>query len=211
MNIKEKSWAIYIPASLGCSAAVFLGNACWWWRLGYCNELREGRLEKIFVVHWGWSQRGKEAIVDALLWGWGWKRGDEGRWIRTGSRRRAKICSQLTCCPGTGLWVSRGSCWDKATSMGGRLGLDHLWDPQEMGAGHQSWGGQAGRVGVQESRVGVRQAGWGGGRQAGGPEGPEGRRARAGKAAAWVLWQSLSVRLRGEEVQSEVFVGYFVF
>lgn len=71
--------------------------------------------------------------------------------------------------------------------MGGRLGLDHLWDPQEMGAGHQT------------------------DRQAGGPEGPEGRRARAGKAAAWVLWQSLSVRLRGEEVQSEVFVGYFVF
>lgn len=36
------------------SAGVFPGKVCWCWRLGYCDEVVDGRLEeKIFVIFWG--------------------------------------------------------------------------------------------------------------------------------------------------------------
>lgn len=35
-----------------------------------------GELTEIFVIHWGWSQRGKETIAGVMLWGWGWNWGD---------------------------------------------------------------------------------------------------------------------------------------
>ena len=45
---------------LACSAGVFQGYACCCWRLGYWDELEEGKLEeKIFVIHWALCQRGK--------------------------------------------------------------------------------------------------------------------------------------------------------
>lgn len=30
------------------------------------NELAEGRLEEIFVVHWGWGQRGKRGRCSTM-------------------------------------------------------------------------------------------------------------------------------------------------
>lgn len=43
-----------LPLFLACSAGVVTGNVCQCWRLGYLNELGEGRCEeKFFVIHWG--------------------------------------------------------------------------------------------------------------------------------------------------------------
>jgi hypothetical protein len=33
-----------------CSADVFTGNACWYWRLGNRDDLRKGMLEKKFFL-----------------------------------------------------------------------------------------------------------------------------------------------------------------
>lgn len=35
-----------LPVFLGCSAAVFSGNTCWYWSLGYWDALGEGKLEE---------------------------------------------------------------------------------------------------------------------------------------------------------------------
>lgn len=49
-----------LPLFLACSAGVFTGNSCQCWRLGYFNELGEGRFEeKFFAIHWGSGYRGK--------------------------------------------------------------------------------------------------------------------------------------------------------
>lgn len=44
---------------LFCLTGVFSVNVSWCWRLGLGDELGIGRLGKnIFVISWGWSQRG---------------------------------------------------------------------------------------------------------------------------------------------------------
>lgn len=43
---------------LAGSVGVFTGNACCYWRLGSWDELREGKLEEVFVIHCFWGQKG---------------------------------------------------------------------------------------------------------------------------------------------------------
>lgn len=49
-----------LPVFLVSSADVSLGNVCLYWRLACWGELLEGKLEdKVFLICWGWGQRGK--------------------------------------------------------------------------------------------------------------------------------------------------------
>lgn len=38
--------ACVLPVFLACSTGMFTGNVCWFWRLGYWDELGEGGLDE---------------------------------------------------------------------------------------------------------------------------------------------------------------------
>lgn len=137
MNIKEKGWDIVLfpwAAQLPCSRGMPAGVGGWgidW------NEVREGKLEeKIFVSHWGWNQRGKETIAGIMLWGWRWNWG-----VGTGGAGKAAASLPALLAP-LAFGLTGAPCWDQAASVGGKLGGDHLWDPQEMGGRQAGWEGR---------------------------------------------------------------------
>lgn len=71
--------------------------------LGYWDKLGKERLrENVFLIHWGWSQTGKDDFSGLH------QVGDKTKWevldLRSG--RRFWICLHLTCCPEkTDPWV----------------------------------------------------------------------------------------------------------